>query len=131
MMMELSADEIAFRDEVRAFVADNLPSALRQKVESAQHLSRDDFLTWHKILHAKGWIAPGWPVEFGGTGWSPMQRHIFDDELATACAPQIMPFGLSMVGPVIMNFGNEAQKAHYLPRILSGEDWWCQGYSEP
>ncbi|MCP5083362.1 MAG: pimeloyl-CoA dehydrogenase large subunit [Alphaproteobacteria bacterium] len=131
MMMELSADESAFRDAVRVFVAGNLPAALRQKVERAQHLGREDFLAWHKILHAKGWIAPGWPVEHGGTGWSPMQRHIFDDELATACAPQIMPFGLSMVGPVIMNFGNDAQKAHYLPRILSGEDWWCQGYSEP
>ena len=131
MMMELSAAESAFRDEVRAFLAESLPEALRQKVEKSQHLSRDDFLAWHKILYAKGWIAPGWPEKFGGTGWSPMQRHIFDDELATACAPPILPFGLAMVGPVIMNFGNEAQKAHYLPRILSGEDWWCQGYSEP
>ncbi|MEM8688069.1 MAG: acyl-CoA dehydrogenase family protein [Pseudomonadota bacterium] len=131
MMMELTPDELAFRDEVRAFLRDNLPDALSQKVEKGQHLSRADFLDWHKILYSKGWIAPGWPKEYGGAGWTPMQRHIFDDELATAYAPPILPFGLAMVGPVIMNFGNEAQKAHYLPRILSGEDWWCQGYSEP
>ena len=131
MLLELSEEDRAFQTEVRTFMAQNLPAALRQKVEGSKTLSREDFLSWHRILHARGWIAPSWPVEYGGTGWSPMQRHLFQEEMALASAPMIMPFGLNMVGPVIMRFGNEEQKAHYLPRILSGDDWWCQGYSEP
>jgi alkylation response protein AidB-like acyl-CoA dehydrogenase len=86
---------------------------------------------WQKILHQKGWIAPNWPVEHGGTGWSAVEQHIFDEECAAAGAPRLIPFGLSMVAPVIMQFGSASQKSHYLPRILSSEDWWCQGYSEP
>ncbi|MEM7429498.1 MAG: acyl-CoA dehydrogenase family protein [Pseudomonadota bacterium] len=131
MLLNLSAEDQAFQDEVRSFMTESAPAALRQKVERNQTLTREDFLSWHRILYARGWIAPAWPVEFGGPGWSPMQRHIFQEELALASMPMIMPFGINMVGPVIMRFGNDTQRAKYLPRILSGEDWWCQGYSEP
>jgi len=123
--------ERAFRDEVRAFIAAELPPEIKRKGELGIEFTRDDFLAWHRILYRKGWIAPAWPRELGGTGWTPTQRYIFDEELGRASGPRIMPFGLSMLGPVLMAFGSEAQKTRYLPRILSGEDWWCQGYSEP
>jgi alkylation response protein AidB-like acyl-CoA dehydrogenase len=131
MDLEYSADERAFRDEVRAFVAKHLPADLAAKVHEGKRLSRDDFLRWHRILHKQGWVAAGWPKEFGGPGWTPVQQHIFDEECAAAGAPIVIPFGVRFVAPVIQRFGNAAQKAHFLPRILSGEDWWCQGYSEP
>src|SRR3546814_16517516 len=92
---------------------------------------KEDFLAWHKILYKKGWVAPAWPVEYGGTGWTPTQRFIFSEETARADCIRLLPFGLSMVGPVIYTFGTPEQKAPFLPRILSGEDWWCQGNSEP
>src|SRR3546814_7345635 len=98
---------------------------------SSDVCSSDLFLAWHKILYKKGWIAPAWPVEYGGTGWTPTQRFIWSEETARADCIRLMPFGLAMVGPVIYTFGTSEQKAHFLPRILSGEDWWCQGYSEP
>jgi len=120
-----------FRREVRRFLGEQLPKALSRKVLEHRRLGKEDFLAWHRILRARGWAAPSWPVEFGGTGWSLMQRHIFDEECAIAGAPEVPPFGLRMVGPVIMAYGSEAQKRHYLPRILNAEDWWCQGYSEP
>jgi len=131
MDLNYSDEDLAFRDEVRAFLAANLPPDLQHKVRSHLRLSKDDSVRWHKILAAKGWVAPGWPVEFGGPGWTPTQRHIFEEECARAGTPQIMPFGVNMVAPVIMAFGSAEQKAYYLPRILSCEDWWCQGYSEP
>ena len=123
--------EEAFRAEVRSFVSSNLPDHLRAKITGHRVLEREDYLTWHRILAAKGWLAPGWPVEFGGTGWTPVQIHIFEEELDLAGAPRVAPFGPKMVAPVIIAFGTQAQKEHYLPRILSGEDFWCQGYSEP
>jgi len=131
MDLNYSDEDLAFREEVRAFLAANLPPDLQHKVRSHLRLSKDDSVRWHKILAAQGWVAPGWPVEFGGPGWTPTQRHIFEEECARAGTPQIMPFGVNMVAPVIMAFGSPEQKAHYLPRILSCEDWWCQGYSEP
>ncbi|MDB5855870.1 MAG: pimeloyl-CoA dehydrogenase large subunit [Herminiimonas sp.] len=131
MDLNYSAEDIGFRDEVRAFIAANLPSDLQHKVLNHKRLSRDDFVRWHKILAKQGWVAPSWPVEHGGTGWNAVQRHIWEEECATAGTPPILPFGVNMVAPVIMAFGNAAQKSHYLPRILSCEDWWCQGYSEP
>jgi len=131
MDLDYSPDERAFREEVRAFIAANLPAALAAKVREGKRLTRDDFLAWHRTLARQGWVAGGWPVEFGGQGWSAVQQHIFDEECSAAGAPVIMPFGVRMVAPVIQRFGNEAQKRKYLPRILSGEDWWCQGYSEP
>jgi alkylation response protein AidB-like acyl-CoA dehydrogenase len=131
MDFQLSADDAAFRDEVRDFIRDNLAPDLKRKVDMGQELDKEDTLRWHKTLLAKGWAAPNWPEEFGGPGWSPMQKHIFAGELAAASAPQPMPFGLSMIGPLIIKFGSDEQKKRYLPRIVNGEDWWCQGYSEP
>lgn len=131
MNIEFTDAELAFRDEVKSFLADNLPQEISDRVDGGMEMRREDFKRWHKILYEKGWVAPGWPTEYGGTGWTAIQRYIFDEECAAASAPRVMPFGVSMVGPVIYTFGNEAQKAHYLPRILSNEDWWCQGYSEP
>ena len=131
MELNYTADDEAFRAEVRGWLDANLPTDLQAKVLRHRHLTKADFLRWHKIMAAKGWVAPSWPVEWGGTGWTPTQKHIFDDECALAGTPQIMPFGIAMVGPVIMRFASEGQKRHYLPRILDGTDWWCQGYSEP
>ncbi|MYN12539.1 pimeloyl-CoA dehydrogenase large subunit [Pusillimonas sp. TS35] len=121
----------AFRDEVRAFLEEQLPYDLRRKVLEHKRLKKEDFLRWQAILHARGWAAPNWPTAFGGTGWSLAQRLIFDDECAIAGAPETVPFGLRMVAPVLMRYGTQSQKDYYLPRILSGQDWWCQGYSEP
>ena len=131
MNIDFSPADRAFREEARAFIAGALPPEIRRRVEGGMELGRDDYVRWHRILYEKGWAAPGWPVEHGGTGWSPVRRYIFDEEIAAAGAPRIMPFGVNMVGPVILAFGSEAQKARFLPRILSAEDWWCQGYSEP
>jgi alkylation response protein AidB-like acyl-CoA dehydrogenase len=131
MDLNYSADELAFRDTVRAFLDTNLPKELQHKVLNHKRLSKDDIVHWHKIVAAQGWVGTGWPVEYGGTGWSAVQRHIWDEECARAGTPPILPFGVGMVAPVIMAFGNEAQKRHYLPRILNCDDWWCQGYSEP
>ena len=131
MDLQFTSEDLAFRNDVRAFLDANLPSDLQQKVRKHLRMSKDDYVRWHKILAAQGWVAPAWPVEYGGTGWTPVQRHIWDEECARAGTPPILPFGVNMVAPVIMAFGNDAQKSHYLPRILSCEDWWCQGYSEP
>ena len=131
MDLNYTSEELAFRDQVRAFLDAKLPADLQQKVRRHLRLSREDYVRWHKILAGQGWVAPGWPAEFGGPGWTAVQRHLFDEECARAGTPQILPFGVNMVAPVIMAFGNAEQKAHFLPRILSCEDWWCQGYSEP
>jgi alkylation response protein AidB-like acyl-CoA dehydrogenase len=131
MDLNYTSEDLAFRDQVRAFLEAELPAGLRHKVLNHLRLSKEDYVRWHKILARQGWVAPGWPQEFGGPGWTPAQRHIFEEECARAGTPPIMPFGVNMVAPVIMAFGSQAQKDHYLPRILSCEDWWCQGYSEP
>ncbi len=131
MELVLSPEDEAFRQEVRAFLAANLPADIAAKSGSGFRLAKNDHVRWQKILHAKGWIAPNWPVELGGTGWTAMQKHIFDEECAAAGAPMVIPFGVSMVAPVIIAFGSQAQKDRYLPRILSSDEWWCQGYSEP
>jgi len=131
MDLNYTGDDLAFRDQVRAFLDAELPADLRHKVLNHLRLAKDDYVRWHKILARQGWVAPGWPVEFGGPGWTPVQRHIFEEECARAGTPPVLPFGVNMVAPVIMAFGSPEQKAHYLPRILSCEDWWCQGYSEP
>jgi alkylation response protein AidB-like acyl-CoA dehydrogenase len=131
MDLNYSAEDEAFRADVRAFLAEHLPPDLQHKVRKHLRLSKDDYVRWHKIVAQRGWSAPAWPVEYGGPGWSATQRHIWDDECARAGTPQILPFGVNMVAPVIMAFGNAEQKAYYLPRILNCDDWWCQGYSEP
>ncbi len=131
MDLSYTPEEQAFRDEVQAFLADALPAHISDAVRAGGELTRDVMNEWHSILARKGWLATTWPKEFGGPGWSPVERHIFDEECARAYAPRIVPFGLAMLGPVLMKFGSDRQKAEILPRILSGEDWWCQGYSEP
>jgi alkylation response protein AidB-like acyl-CoA dehydrogenase len=131
MDLSYSAEERAFRAEVVDFLQSNLPADLAQKVRLGQSLSRADFETWHSILNARGWLASNWPKAFGGAEWNAVQRHIFEEECALHHAPRIVPFGLSMLGPVLQKFGSKAQQDQWLPRILSGEDWWCQGYSEP
>lgn len=131
MDLAYSAGERAFQDEVRAFLATELDPALSGKVRLGRELSKAEMEGWHARLQARGWLAQNWPRAYGGAEWSAVQRHIWDVEAARAHAPRIVPFGLTMLGPVLMKFGNDAQRAHWLPRILSGKDWWCQGYSEP
>jgi alkylation response protein AidB-like acyl-CoA dehydrogenase len=131
MDLGYSPDELAFRDQVRAWLRANLPGDLRDKVASYGHLTREDLLRWHRILAQQGWIAPAWPQEWGGTGWTPVQRYLFEEECGYAGTPPLVPFGLAMCGPVLIRFGSEAQKRHFLPRIYDGIDFWCQGYSEP
>jgi acyl-CoA dehydrogenase len=129
----LDADDLAFRDEVRAFLRERLTDDMVRatRLNTSVFSEPDVCLRWHRILHERGWVAPAWPVEHGGAGWSLVRRWIFETELARAGAPPLSPMGLRMAGPVIMRFGTPAQRARWLPRILSGEDAWCQGYSEP
>jgi alkylation response protein AidB-like acyl-CoA dehydrogenase len=130
MELNLSKEDAAFRDEVRSFIAANYPAEMR--VPNAEtDLTKEQSLLWHRILYKKGWIAPLWPKEYGGPGWTVTQRYIFEQETSRAGTLPPLPFAVVMVGPVIYTFGNDAQKKKFLPRILSGEDWWCQGYSEP
>ena len=131
MDLSFTAEEQRFRTEVRSFIDANLPAEIRAKVLGGKHVSKDDFVRWHKTLYQNGWSTPNWPTEFGGPGWNAAQQHIFDVECADAGAPPLMPFGIRMVAPVIMAFGNRAQQDRFLPRIRSGEHWWAQGYSEP
>ncbi len=131
MDLTFSPEETAFQDDVRTWLRENLAPELSQKVRKGQRLDKADFEGWHAKLNARGWLANHWPVEHGGTGWSPVQQHIFEIECCAAHAPRVVPFGLSMLGPVLIKYGSEAQKNHWLPRILDGSDWWCQGYSEP
>ncbi|MBJ7498711.1 MAG: acyl-CoA dehydrogenase family protein [Sphingopyxis sp.] len=123
----------AFREEVRAFLAAHLPGDIRRGAARATSVFIDPAISlpWQHILHAKGWAAPDWPAEYGGPGWSEIERYIFAAECAAAGAPNLAPMGLKMVAPVIMHYGSPEQRAYYLPRILSGEDYWCQGFSEP
>ena len=131
MDLNYSTEDLAFRDEVRRWLGENLPADLRDKVVQHRALAKDDLLRWHRLLAAKGWVAPAWPLEWGGTGWSVVQRYIFEEECGYAGTPPLAPFGLMMCAPVLLEFGTEAQKKRFLPRIYSGDDFWCQGYSEP
>ena len=115
MDLNYTSEDLAFRDQVRAFLDANLPADLQHKVRKHLRMAKIDYVRWHKILAAQGWVAPGWPVEFGGPGWSPVQRHIWEEECARAGTPPILPFGVNMVAPVIMAFASEEQKAYYLP----------------
>ena len=131
MDLNYSAEDLAFRDEVRAWLRQHLPPDLRDKVASYRSLSKDDLQRWHKILARKGWIAPAWPRDWGGTGWNVVQRYIFEEECGYAGTPPLTPFGLVMCAPVLFKFGTDAQKQRFLPRIYEGDEFWCQGYSEP
>ena len=131
MDLTFTPEEIAFRREVRDFFKESLPDDIRQRLLQGLHPGKDDLVRWTRILNKKGWAVSHWPKEYGGTGWSSVQQYIFLDELQQAPAPAPLPFGVSMVGPVIYTFGNEEQKQKYLPRIANLDDWWCQGFSEP
>jgi pimeloyl-CoA dehydrogenase large subunit len=131
MDLSFTAEEIAFRDEVRAFFDENVDPAVRAKLMATRHVSKEELVSWQRVLNRRGWGVPHWPVEYGGTGWSAVKQYIFLEELQKYPAPSPLPFGVSMVGPVIYTFGNHEQKKHYLPRIANMDDWWCQGFSEP
>jgi alkylation response protein AidB-like acyl-CoA dehydrogenase len=131
MNLDFPPEDTAFRDEVRAFLAENYPRDLREKQERGETLGKEDYLSWHRILAKKGWSAPSWPVELGGTGWTPTQKYIWSEEQARADTLAVLPFGVSMLAPVLYTFGTEEQKQRFLPGIRDGIDWWCQGYSEP
>ncbi len=131
MDLRFTEDELAFRDEVRTFFREALPPSIRENIVAGHHTSKEELVTWTRILHDKGWAVPHWPVEHGGTGWSPIKQYIYLEEMSQTPAPAPLAFGVNMVGPVIYTFGNEAQKSRFLPRIASLEDWWCQGFSEP
>ncbi|MFO1015343.1 MAG: acyl-CoA dehydrogenase family protein [Caulobacteraceae bacterium] len=131
MDLDFSPEDLAFRDEARKFLAENYPKALREKQDRGEELGKEDYLSWHRILAAKGWSAPNWPAEHGGQNWTPTQKYIWSEEQALADTLGILPFGVSMLAPVIYTFGTEEQKARFLPDIKDGKIWWCQGYSEP
>ncbi|HVC02923.1 MAG TPA: acyl-CoA dehydrogenase family protein [Steroidobacteraceae bacterium] len=131
MDIDLAPEHAAFRTEVRAFLAAALPAQIRRKMLCGSRLEKEDLAGWQRILHAHGWGAPNWSQDYGGTGWSPVQQVLFDEECARAGAPPQLPFGLKMLAPVLMRFGSEAQRRTLLPDIASGAAWWCQGYSEP
>ncbi len=131
MNLDYSDDEQAFREEVRGWLDASIPADLRARVLDYEELSKDDLLRWHRSLAAKGWVAPAWPVEWGGTGWNPVERYIFEEESALAGAPPIVPFGVTMCAQVLLRFGTDEQKKRFLPRIYNGDDFWVQGYSEP
>ncbi|HNP37033.1 MAG TPA: acyl-CoA dehydrogenase family protein [Woeseiaceae bacterium] len=131
MDISFTDQELAFRDEVRTFFAEEIPSALRAKLERGIEIGKQDQVDYQKLLFRQGYFAPNWPKEYGGPGWTTIQKYIYASEMAAAEAPQIIPFGVNMVGPVIYSFGSEEQKKRFLPDILESNVWWCQGYSEP
>ena len=131
MDINFSKEDIAFRDEVRDWLANDYPKHVKEKTDAGITISKEDLIDFHKALSKKGWMGYNWPVEYGGTGWSASKLYIFNKELGLAGCPPILPFGVGMVGPVIYTFGNDEQKERFLPDILNFNTWWCQGYSEP
>ena len=131
MNAEFTEQELAFQDEVRTFLQSEFPKDYRLKIDANIRLSKEEIVDWQKILYRKGWAASSWPKEFGGTGWSQTQKHIFANEMGLIGAPEPVPFGMKMVAPIIMAYGSDEQKARFLPDILESNVWWCQGYSEP
>lgn len=131
MNRDFSPQDLAFQAEVRAFLNENLPAGLAAKVKAGIELKKEEQVAWQKCLAAKGWAAANWPVEYGGTGWTPTQRYLWSNECARAGAPDVIAFGLKMVAPIIYTYGNDEQKQRFLPPILNSDVWWCQGYSEP
>ena len=131
MRLEFTDEEQSFREEVRSFLRDKLSPDISGKVLAGYELGREEHLRWQRRLHERGWGGMSWPVEFGGPGWNSVQQYIFEEESALAGGPRLIPFGTKMVAPVIMAFGTAAQQQRFLPKISAGEEWWCQGYSEP
>lgn len=131
MDMSFTPEEQAFRAEVQRFLRDEVPARLTDKVRNGKRLTKADMQEWHALLNGRGWLANHWPQQYGGPGWHAVEKFIFENECALAYAPRTVPFGVNMLGPVLIKYGNEAQRRYWLPRILNGQDWWCQGYSEP
>ena len=131
MDLKYTPEEEAFRAKVRAFFEAELPADIRDRMRLGKRIRKDDLVRWQRILHGHGWGAVMWPTRFGGTGWNVIQQHIFEEERADIGAPPQNAFSLRMLAPVLMAFANSAQAEYFLPRIIAGEDWWCQGYSEP
>jgi alkylation response protein AidB-like acyl-CoA dehydrogenase len=131
MDLRFTPEEQAFREEVRAFIRDNLPKDIRERMYLGDKASKEDIVTWQRILNKRGWAAMGWPKEYGGPGWTPIQKMIFLEENQVAPAPELSSFNITMIGPVLIQFGTEAQKKKFLPRAANLDDWWCQGFSEP
>ena len=131
MDLSYTPEQDQFREEVRSWIAESMPATMKKHAEEGANFENSEVMDWHKILYAKGWAAPNWPVEHGGPGWDVAQRSIFQEECVRANAPSLSPFGLSMVGPLLVQYGNDEQKKRFLPKILAGEEIWCQGYSEP
>ncbi len=131
MDLRFTPEELAFRDEVRAFIRDNLPGDIRERMRLGYSPRKQDTVTWQRILNRRGWAAIGWPKEWGGPGWSAVQRMIFLEENQVAPAPEVSSFNITMIGPVLLQFGTEEQKKRFLPRAANIDDWWCQGFSEP
>lgn len=131
MNLDYSDEELDFQKEVRSFINANLSDELKYKLSNGGHPDKEETIKWQKALFEKGWMAPSWSKVYGGCEWSPTKRYIFDQETALANTPQIVPFGVTMIGPVLIKYGTDKQKKYFLPKILSSEHWWCQGYSEP
>jgi len=131
MRIALTTEQKAFQEEIRAFLAAELPDGISERVKLGKSVGTEDLGNWTRTLNARGWAAPNWPQEYGGTGWSLVERHLFDVECRAAHAPVLSGFGFNMVGPAIIRYGSEEQKASLLPGILNADVWWCQGYSEP
>jgi len=131
MKLDFTPEELAFRDEVRAFLQDALPDDLRRKMINREHLGKDDTVRWQRILNARGWAVTHWPVQYGGQTWTPAQRYIFQEEMALAHAPEGSPFNVNMIGPVLCRFGTDEQKQKFLAATANIDIWWCQGFSEP
>ncbi len=131
MKLALAPDAVAFRDELRKFYRTEIPAEIRDKVKYGRELSRDDIVTAHKILHENGLAVPNWPAEWGGKDWTPLQRHIWEDEMQLACVPEPLTFNANMIGPVIAQFGSPELKERFLPPTAALDIWWCQGFSEP
>jgi alkylation response protein AidB-like acyl-CoA dehydrogenase len=131
MDLSFTPEQLAFRDEARSWIAGAMPPPIRRKADNGGNFEHSEIMEWHRILYAKGWVAPHWPAEHGGTGWDVARRFLFGQEIARSNAPTLSPFGLGMVGPLLIQYGSEAQQSRFLPKILSGEEVWCQGYSEP
>ena len=131
MDLNFTPEQDAFRKDVRTFLADNLPRTISEKVRLGKRLAKTDIEQWNAILNERGWLATNWPAEYGGAEWDAVHRMIFEEEACKVHAPRLVPFGLSMLAPVLLAFGSEEQRQRFLPKILDGEHWWCQGYSEP
>ncbi len=131
MDLSFTPEQQQFRADVREWIQSAMPPEIKRKAEQWQHYTHDDTMAWHRILHKQGWVAPHWPKEYGGTGWDAARQFIFNEELIRANAPQIPPFAIYMVGPLLVEYGSPEQKERFLPKMLSGEEYWCQGYSEP